>query len=63
MKDYVLSAEGFKLYVGDMVYWNDPDADLCSDYYYIDSILEDNIVVLTDESRNTQLEAFGHELS
>lgn len=35
-----------KYNVGDVVYWNDPDRDLCSGYYTVTKIIDRDTLVL-----------------
>jgi hypothetical protein len=47
--------------IGDEVYWNDPEDGLCSAYYTIAELYNDDIVLLVNGYSET--EAFIHELS
>ena len=50
------------LEVGDEVYWNDPDDDLCSGNFIISEFLDNDIAFLVSED-GTELEAFLCEIS
>lgn len=52
-----------ELLTGDQVYWNDPDADLCSRVYTILTIewIDENVVRIVDPD-GTELEALISEL-
>jgi len=51
-----------EIHEGAEVYWNDPDAGICSGYYTVYRFLNDDVVVLTNK-QGSLVEAFIHELS
>jgi len=50
------------LHIGKVIYWNDPDDGLCSGYYEVISICDNDIVMLQNEE-GSEVEAFISELS
>lgn len=52
------------LHPGDLVFWNDPDEEICSRFYTIQSIelVDDNVVRITDVSGD-ELECYIDELA
>lgn len=50
-----------KYNVGDEVYWNDPDRGLCSGYFTVAKVLDDDMLLLENDYGDT-LEVFTHEI-
>ena len=56
-------SEVIQLQPGDDVFWNDPDDDLASRWYFIEEIdIEDGVVRITDVD-GSYLECYASELS
>ncbi len=49
--------------IGAEVYWNDPDDGACSGWYIIQSIKNNDTVVLTNESGESMTEVHISELA
>ena len=56
-------AEVNNLHPGDEVYWNDPDAGICSDHYVITMIETRGEVIRIMDTKGRVLECFAKELS
>lgn len=50
------------LHVGSEVFWNDPDAGICSGWYTIEEVVNDEVLRLRNEA-GSEVEVYVQELS